>query len=444
MPAEVAEHIFDEMTAFASYAFNKAHAACYAVVAVQTAWLKYYYPAEFMAAMMNSVVGNASKIAAYIQYCRQKGIPVLPPHVNRSMRKFTVEKNKDGVKCVRMGMSGVKNVGNAAVDAIVAQRASDGAYRSIYDFCRRINTEAVNKRAVECLISAGCFDGLGATRLQCAHVYIAAMDANSGSRRANVAGQISLFDMDGPGSALLSMDTYPDVGEYPPRQLLEMEKEMTGVYVSGHPLDEYRPVLDGLETTTAWIEALKERPDSGLSEDRKSVVMGGILTEIKSKATKKGSMMGFVTLEDLTGRIECLIFPAVWERVGSILSPDLPVLLTGTLSVRDEEDTKLLVNTVEPLSTTMPVLTPAPPPLSPAERARLAPVRFFVRLKREQMAPVEAVLRRIPGEVPVYMNLPEEGITLLAPPEVWCSDPEEAKKALYGILDDKDMKAVAK
>lgn len=134
----------------------------------------------------------------------------------------------------------------------------------------------------------------------------------------------------------------------------------------------------------------------------------------------------------------------MWERVGSTLSPDLPVLLTGTLSVRDEEDTKLLVNTVEPLSTTMPVLTPAPPPLSPAERARLAPVRFFVRLKREQMAPVEAVLRRIPGEVPVYMNLPEEGITLLAPPEVWCSNPEEAKKALYGILDDKDMKAVAK
>ena len=154
------------MTAFASYAFNKAHAACYAVVSLQTAWLKFYYPAEFMAAMMNSVVGNADKVAAYIQYCRKKNIPVLPPHVNYSDRKFTVETNDQGVKCVRMGMSGVKNVGNHAVDAIVLERRLNGPYRSIFDFCRRVNSEHVNKRAVESLIMAGCFDQLDATRLQ--------------------------------------------------------------------------------------------------------------------------------------------------------------------------------------------------------------------------------------------------------------------------------------
>ena len=224
VPAAVAEHIFDEMTAFASYAFNKAHAACYAVVAVQTGWLKYYYPAEFMAAMMNSVVGNAAKVAAYIQYCRKKEIPVLPPHVNFSDRKFTVETNKEGVKCVRMGMSGVKNVGNSAVDAIVQERRLSGPYRDVFEFCRRIDSEAVNKRAVESLIMAGCFDHMGATRLQCMRVFDQALEANSAKRRQNVVGQISLFDMGQPTADLAIEDTYPDVGEYPYKQLLSMEK----------------------------------------------------------------------------------------------------------------------------------------------------------------------------------------------------------------------------
>ena len=257
VPAAVAEHIFDEMTAFASYAFNKAHAACYAVVAVQTGWLKYYYPAEFMAAMMNSVVGNAAKVAAYIQYCRKKEIPVLPPHVNFSDRKFTVETNKEGVKCVRMGMSGVKNVGNSAVDAIVQERRLSGPYRDVFEFCRRIDSEAVNKRAVESLIMAGCFDHMGATRLQCMRVFDQALEANSAKRRQNVVGQISLFDMGQPTADLAIEDTYPDVGEYPYKQLLSMEKEMTGVYVSGHPLDEYRKELEALEINTAWVAELK-------------------------------------------------------------------------------------------------------------------------------------------------------------------------------------------
>ena len=440
VPAAVAEHIFDEMTAFASYAFNKAHAACYAVVAVQTGWLKYYYPAEFMAAMMNSVVGNAAKVAAYIQYCRKKEIPVLPPHVNFSDRKFTVETNKEGVKCVRMGMSGVKNVGNSAVDAIVQERRLSGPYRDVFEFCRRIDSEAVNKRAVESLIMAGCFDHMGATRLQCMRVFDQALEANSAKRRQNVVGQISLFDMGQPTADLAIEDTYPDVGEYPYKQLLSMEKEMTGVYVSGHPLDEYRKELEALEINTAWVAELKERPDAGINEDGRQVVMGGILTALRPKATKKGAMMGFITLEDLTGQIECLLFPRIFERYNKLLELDMPVLLTGQLSVREEEDTKLLVDVVEPLVQ----LPPPEEPMSDIERAKRSPVKLYLRMQRSQMDEVKEVLQRQPGKVPVYMNFPDEGITLLAPRDWWCEDAEDMLATLMTTLPEKDMKVVDK
>lgn len=440
VPAAVAEHIFDEMTAFASYAFNKAHAACYAVVAVQTGWLKYYYPAEFMAAMMNSVVGNAAKVAAYIQYCRKKEIPVLPPHVNFSDRKFTVETNKEGVKCVRMGMSGVKNVGNSAVDAIVQERKLSGPYRDVFEFCRRIDSEAVNKRAVESLIMAGCFDHMGATRLQCMRVFDQALEANSAKRRQNVVGQISLFDMGQPTADLAIEDTYPDMGEYPYKQLLSMEKEMTGVYVSGHPLDEYRKELEALEINTAWVAELKERPDAGIDEDGRQVVMGGILTALRPKATKKGAMMGFITLEDLTGQIECLLFPRIFERYNKLLELDMPVLLTGHLSVREEEDTKLLVDVVEPLVQ----LPPPEEPMSDIERAKRSPVKLYLRMQRSQMDEVKEVLQRQPGKVPVYMNFPDEGITLLAPRDWWCEDAEDMLATLMTTLPEKDMKVVDK
>ena len=440
VPAAVAEHIFDEMTAFASYAFNKAHAACYAVVAVQTGWLKYYYPAEFMAAMMNSVVGNAAKVAAYIQYCRKKDIPVLPPHVNFSDRKFTVETNKEGAKCVRMGMSGVKNVGNSAVDAIVQERKLSGPYRDVFEFCRRIDSEAVNKRAVESLIMAGCFDHMGATRLQCMRVFDQALEANSAKRRQNVVGQISLFDMGQPTADLAIEDTYPDVGEYPYKQLLSMEKEMTGVYVSGHPLDEYRKELEALEINTAWVAELKERPDAGIDEDGRQVVMGGILTALRPKATKKGAMMGFITLEDLTGQIECLLFPRIFERYSKLLELDMPVLLTGHLSVREEEDTKLLVDMVEPLVQ----LPPPEEPMSDIERAKRSPVKLYLRMQRSQMDEVKEVLQRQPGKVPVYMNFPDEGITLLAPRDWWCEDAEDMLATLMTTLPEKDMKVVDK
>ncbi|MBQ7455019.1 MAG: hypothetical protein IJS53_01135, partial [Clostridia bacterium] len=425
------------------------HAACYAVVAVQTAWLKYYYPTEFMAAMMNSVVGNAPKVAGYIQYCRGKGIPVLPPHVNRSDRQFTVETDEQGVKCVRMGMSGVKNVGNSAVDAIVRQRAAGGPFRDIYDFCRRIDSEIVNKRCVESLVMAGCFDGMGATRLQCAQVFQQAMEANANKRKQNVAGQISLFDLGQPTAELMQQDVYPDVGEYPYRQLLEMEKEMTGIYLSGHPLDEYRRELEGLSVNTSWVLDLKDRPDGGAPEDGRRVTMGGMLAEFHSKVTRKGSLMGFGVLEDLTGQIECLFFPKVFERQHALLQQDAAVLLTGRLSVREEEDTKLLVDTVEPLTPVAARKAPPQPepeaaPLPDPERAKRSPVKLYVRMTRGQMEKVRALLLTHPGDVPVYINLPEEGVTLLTPAEWWCDDAAATRDTLLCLLRPDDVRVVDK
>ncbi|MBR0319681.1 MAG: DNA polymerase III subunit alpha, partial [Clostridia bacterium] len=347
---EAAEQIFDEMTAFASYAFNKPHAACYAVVSLQTAYLKKHYPAEFMAAIMNSVVGNAGKIAGYIQYCRKNGIPLLPPSINASMRKFTVDRDKDGRLGIRFGMGGVKNVGGNAVDHIVSEREKNGPYKNIFDFCRRVGGEDVNKRTVESLIMAGCFDNMGAYRTQCMAVFEGAMDAESNVRKSNVLGQVSLFDMGGMGQELMPLaDEYPPLNEYIPREKLNQEKEVTGVYISGHPLDEYVHLLDKLPVNSHYLADLQEREDMGLAEDGRRVSMGGIIVEAHGKATRKGELMGFMTLEDLTGQVECLIFPRTYEKIGHEMQQDTVVLCSGRLSVREEEAPKLIVDTIEPL-----------------------------------------------------------------------------------------------
>lgn len=349
VPAAVAESIFDEMTSFASYAFNKPHAACYAVVSLQTAYLKCHYPAEFMASQMNSFTGNAGKIAGYIYYCRQRDIPILPPHINYSVRKFTVDKSENGQMGIRFGMGGVKNVGEKAVDAIVQERTAHGPYHDIFDFCRRMGGEDVNKRAVESLIKAGCFDQLGAKRVQCIAVYESAMDSQTNQRKQNVTGQVSFFDFGQSGEEMHTQETYPPLKEFPLKELLAQEKEMTGVYCSAHPLDEYAEYLKHLSFNTAAMNELAEQEDKGLSADGRRVSMGGIIAQAHSKATKKGAMMGFLTLEDQTGQVECLLFPKVYDRYSRSIAADQPVLITGRLSIREEEDPKLIVDTIEPL-----------------------------------------------------------------------------------------------
>ena len=461
VPEEVASHLYDEMTAFASYAFNKSHAAAYAVVCIETAWLKRYHPVPFMAAILNSVYGNPAKIAAYIQYCRSRGIAILPPDVNRSQWKFTVAKAPDGQLGILFGLGAVKTVGQGAVDAIIRER-KHGAYRDIFDFCRRIDTSECNKRVVESLIKAGAFDGMGGNRPQLLAVFESAMDANSSLRKQTVDGQISLFDMAFGGAPLVQENhALPNLPDYPLRQRLALEKEIAGVYITGHPLDDYRDVLGKLPFSTADLDGLEEREDRGLSLDGQIVDMGGILTEVKGKATKKGAYMGFITLEDLTGQIECLVFPKVYERYQGMMAVDDLVVLHGRLSIREEEAPKLLVEKLIPLEAWHPeesapaatmgqsTARPVPPPkrhaseapkLTDAQAAAKAPRKLYLRLNRPQMDAASSVLSLYPGSVPVYLHLPAEKMTLLAPKTGWCDASDGCLNRLNALLGAENVK----
>ncbi len=458
---KVANQIYDEMISFASYAFNKSHAAAYGVVCMETGWLKRHYPVQFMAAIMNSVFGNAGKIAGYIQYCRSRNVPILPPDVNASGWKFTVERTADGALGILFGFGAVKNVGETAAEAIIRERQK-GAFRDIFDFCRRIDTGIVNKRVVESLIRAGAFDSMHANRPQMLAVYEGALDANIARRKQNVDGQLSLFDMAfGDDQPALGGDEHlPNIPDYPTGTRLAMEKEMTGVYITGHPLDDYREKLNRLTFSTADLLGLEEREDQGLSMDGLSVAMGGILVEAKGKATKKGAYMGFVTLEDLTGQIECLVFPKVYDLYQAMLTVDATVVLTGKLSIREEEAPKLLVDSVTKLDEWQGAQenqrlaprapqrqaaqhhTPPARTMTDAQCAREAARKLYLQLARERMNSAMAALALHPGSVPVYLHIPEEKMTLLAPKINWCDASAACLNRMEQLLGKDNVKLV--
>ena len=450
VPEQVANEIYDEMISFASYAFNKSHAAAYGVVCMQTAWLKRYYPVQFMAAMLNSVYGNVGKIAAYTQYCRGRGIQVLPPDVNRSRWKFTVCRDRDGKEAILFGLGAVKGVGENAVRAIVREREKNGSYRDIFDFCRRIDTAESGKRVTESLIKAGAFDGLGANRPQMLAVYDGAMEANQSDRRKNVAGQVSLFDLFGSDTASPLFEaqlTLPPLPDCPTKVRLQMEKEAVGVYMTGHPLDDYRDKMKQMSFTTAEAEGLDEQVDGGMDLDGLTVEMGGILTAVKGKATKKGDYMAFVTLEDMTGQIECLVFPKVFEKYQPLLQEDGIVVISGRLSVREEEAPKLLAEKIVPMEQWQP--KPQEPPKAEAapaadagSDARLAAAskrKLFLRLKRQDMDRITAMLALDAGGIPVYLHIPEEKMTLLAPRNAWCSGSESCMARMREALGTQNV-----
>ena len=452
VPEDVANEIYDEMISFASYAFNKSHAAAYGVVTMQTAWLKKYYPVQFMAAILNSVYGNSGKIANYIQYCRSRNIPVLPPDVNRSRWKFTVSTDAEGNSGILFGLGVVKSVGEGAVNAIIAEREKGGSYKDIFDFCTRVDPGECGKRVAESLIRAGCFDYTGACRPQMLAVYETAMDANIQKRKKNVDGQLSLFDMMGADSTpIIEINhSYPPLPDYPVKVKLAMEKESAGVYLTGHPLDGYREILSTLSFNTAELENLDEREDRGMSLDGVEVELGGIMTEVKGKATKKGAYMAFVTLEDLTGSIECLVFPKVFERYQSALKEDETVILKGKLSIREEESPKLLVDRVTGIDQWINDQNDRSRPAevkkdlrTDAQRAKDAPAKLFLQLNRPMMEKADLLLSLHSGNIPVYMHLPEEKLTLLAPGEIWCDGSQACLERLKDLLGQENVKLVA-
>ncbi len=427
VPEKIAEQIFDEMSAFASYAFNKSHAAAYALVAVQTGWLKRHYPVAFMAAMMNSVMDNATKIAGYIQYCRAHNITLLPPSVNHSDWRFGVDHMADGKQGIRFGLGAIKNVGRNAVADVVKHRKG-GSYTSLLDFVERTAGDGVNKRTVESFIKAGAFDGLGHNRAQLMSVYERLMDDATLKRRNNVAGQLSLFDM-GTEEENSPALIIPPMDEHPRRALIAMEKEMTGVYITGHPLDESAKLLSKGYTTVKEVIAMTESASHGMEYDGKAVRMAGILVHSKSRITKRGQMMGILVLEDMTGQIEGLVFPKAYDQYGSQMMEDALVIVEGKLSFKEEEEPKMMVDVLKPLMETKEV-KPMPTAqtkvkeetLTPAQKAKSAPQKLYVKIPtRGDLPALQTMCKANRGDVPVYVKLADEGIALLLSTEYWCA-----------------------
>ena len=337
--------MFDQISSFAAYAFNKAHAACYAVVAYQTAYLKHYYPSEFMAAMLNSFLGDGARAALYIQYCRDQGIRVLPPHVNFSGENFTVE--ADGA--IRFGMAAVKNVGVSAARAIAEERRRGGLFEDLHDFVSRTGSlSEVNKRSVECLIKAGALDKLGSTLRALAKAFEDVIDAAATGAKQQIEGQISFFSMEAAQPA--PKETVPEYPEYELPVILTMEKEMLGVYISGHPMDKYAHLMRAAGFNTSMLQSDSDEGVTGASLDGRAVECVGIVSSMRTKVSKAGNMLGFAVLEDLYGTVEVMLFPKIYERYSYMLQPETIVRVRGRISAKEDEMPKLLADSVSVVS----------------------------------------------------------------------------------------------
>ena len=337
----VAGHIYDEMMDFAKYAFNKSHAACYAVVSYQTAYLKYYYPVEFMAALLTSVIDNSGKVSEYILSCKSMGIAILPPDINQGEAGFSV----DG-KAIRYALTAVKGVGRPVIEQIVQERKVRGPYPNLEDFITRNAEGELNKRVIENLIKAGAFDALGGTRKQFMSIYIQILDRINSDKKNNMAGQMSLFDIVSDEQKEEFDIKLPDVGEYSKEMLLAFEKEVLGIYISGHPLEEYENLWKKNIKNTTTDFMLDDDTQAMRVTDGMKTTVGGLITEKKIKYTKNEQVMAFLTLEDLVGSIEVIVFPKTYTKYGSLINEDKKVFLTGRVSGEDERDGKLICEDV--------------------------------------------------------------------------------------------------
>ena len=343
---KTASGIYDTMMDFAKYAFNKSHAACYAVVAYQTAYLKYYYPVEFMAALMTSVIDNPKKVAEYILVCRNMGIEILPPDINEGESGFSVSGSS-----IRYALTAIKSVGRPVIAAVVEERKERGPFLNLQDFVNRITDKDVNKRAVESFIKAGALDGLGGTRKQFMSVFSQVMDRIQKDRKNNMAGQLSLFDIvedeeEKEGLAL----KLPDVGEYPKEMKLAFEKEVLGIYVSGHPLEEYEAAWRKKISNTTADFAYDEETQGVRVKDGAKAVIGGLIAGKTIKYTKDNKIMAFLTIEDLVGTVEVIVFPKTYEQSASFLTEDAKVFVQGRISVEEDKDGKLICEKIVPFT----------------------------------------------------------------------------------------------
>ncbi len=342
----VANKIYDDMTEFAKYAFNKSHAAAYAVVAYQTAYLKYYYPVEFMAALMTSVKDNTGKVLSYAMTCRQMEIGILGPDVNEGFSEFSVSDGK-----IRFGMSAIKGIGAGVIAAIVAERERDGKYTSMEDFMARLSSKEVNKHTIENFIKSGAFDCLGGNRRQKMLVYQSMLDNINREKKDSMAGQLSLFDMGDEDLKGANAVAFPEVGEYDKEEYLNFEKEVLGIYVSGHPLEDYLGLMQKNCTRTSQdFQAGEEGEELGAANavDGETAVIGGMLVGKTIKTTKTNSIMAFITIEDLFGTVEVIVFPKDYERIKDILNPESKLFVKGRVNLEEDRGGKLICQKIIP------------------------------------------------------------------------------------------------
>ena len=334
---EIAEHIYGTMMDFAKYAFNKSHAACYAVVAYQTAYLKYYYPVEFMAALLTSVIDNPTKVSEYIMGCRNMNIQILPPDINEGEAGFSVSGN-----AIRHALTAIKNIGRPVIDAIVKERTEHGKFNSLKNFIERTAGLDVNKRAIEHFIKSGAFDSFGCTRRQLMSVYVQILDSIQNGKKGVMSGQMSLFDIVSEEEKAELEIKMPDVGEYDKELLLSFEKEVLGFYVSGHPMEEYEALWSKYITAKTTDFYLDEETHRTVVEDGSRATIGGMIMDKKIKYTKNDQIMAFLTVEDMVGSVEVIVFPKDYEKNSYKLTDENKVFIQGRVSVEEERDGKLI------------------------------------------------------------------------------------------------------
>jgi len=392
---ETAAKIFDLMEYFAGYGFNKSHSAAYALVAYQTAYLKAHYPVEFMCALLTSIMNNPDKVPLYIEECRQIDIGILPPDVNESRADFTVVDNK-----IRFGLAAVKNVGRGAIKSIIQAREKDGRFKTLTDFCQRVDLRQVNRRVLESLIKCGAFGSLGLNRAQLLAILDSCLEAAQRYQRDRSQGQVSLLDLvGGRDTGDYAVEQVPDLPEFSDKELLAMEKEMLGFYVSGHPVAPYaRQIKSQASHDISRLSSL---------EDGAQVTVGGIITYVRRTVTRRGEAMAYVTLEDTSGVVEVLIFPRVYARLNPLLEEDRVVVLSGRLS-RNEDEFKIFADKIQWL---------------PEINSKKLYIQVFNRQKT--LEKIKPLLDEYPGQTPVYLYFPDTKKCIIADRKYWVN-PEEA------------------
>lgn len=423
----VANAIFDDMSSFASYAFNKAHAAAYAVVAYQTAYLKRHYPREFMAALLTSVLDNTGKVIEYTAECQRMGIRVLPPDINASDAGFTVE-GKD----IRFGLLALKNVGRNLIATVVRER-SGTPYRSLYDFCKRLHGTEINRRAVESMIKSGAFDNLEAKRRSMMDGVEGILKSVESEARRNLDGQIDLFGaLDGEQESGRNVYKLPDSGEeYPYDILLQMEKEVSGLYLSGHPLDHYRPVIE--KVSTCRISELVG--ENAHAYDEQNVTLVCTVVRAKTINTKAGGMMAFITVEDLSGSMEVLAFPKVLLAASEAVHDNAVVVIKGRVSYKEDEPSKLIADSIVDVERYEPDKIK-----TDIKSTKNGLWLKLSSMRSESFEETKNLLQIFEGNFPVYMYFEDTKQRMLAPKSLWCTQSDLLVSELERVLGAGNVK----